>query len=74
MLLIEGILWAIVRGDGFSDKGEVSVFDTFGEDFLFEDFSVGFDEFGLVGREDFQGVVEAVDFDDLAKSDERAIR
>ena len=51
VLVIEGIFLAAVCGNRFSDEGEVAVFDTFGEDFLFEDFSVGFDEFGLGRRE-----------------------
>ena len=51
VLVIEGIFLAVVCGDGFSDEGEVAVFDAFGEDFLFKDFGVRFDEFGLSRRE-----------------------
>ena len=73
VLVIEGVLWAFVCGDGFSDEGEVAVFDSFGEDFLFEDFSVCLDEFALVRRELLQGIVEVINFDDAAKGNQRAI-
>ena len=51
VLVIEGVLLAGVRGNRFSDEGEVAVPDSFDEDFLFEDFRVRFDEFGLGRRE-----------------------
>ena len=45
--VIEGIFLTGVCGNRFSNEGEVAVFDSFDEDFLFEDFSMCFDKFGL---------------------------
>jgi hypothetical protein len=74
VLVIEGILRAFIRGNGFSDKGEIAVPDSFDEDFLFEDFGVCFYHFGLVRRQKFEGMVQVIHFDNLAKGNHRTVR
>ena len=73
VLVIEGIFLTGVCGNRFSDEGEVAVFDTFSEDFLFEDFGVCLDNFDLTRRQKVDFAAEVVHFDYLAVGELRTI-
>jgi len=73
VLVVEGIFLAVVCGNRFSDEGEVAVFDSFDEDFLFKDFGVGFDYFDLVRWQVVEGAVEVIHFDYRAVGEVRAV-